>query len=188
MLRRSGRSSSKMPGMVSGIMGQKNYLIEGSSGTGKTSVATELARRGYHVIHGDRTLSYVGDPETGAPLSGPPPGVDVAQWGYEHWIWPVERVKALLADTEHPVTFFCGGSRNFAQFAALFDRIFVLDLDAETLNRRLDGRPDEPGFAPDERAVVMRHRRNGAHVPAGIVIDTSGSVGEVVDAILAQLD
>ncbi|MGO8396662.1 hypothetical protein ACC760_39900, partial [Rhizobium ruizarguesonis] len=38
----------------------KNYLIEGGSGTGKTSVATELERRGYHVVHGDRVLAYVG--------------------------------------------------------------------------------------------------------------------------------
>ncbi|MDW9477139.1 hypothetical protein GOA69_33865, partial [Sinorhizobium meliloti] len=46
-------------------MGIKNYLIEGDSGTGKTSVGTELERRGYHVVHGDRVLAYVGDPETG---------------------------------------------------------------------------------------------------------------------------
>lgn len=38
-------------------MGIRNYLIEGISGTGKTSVATELERRGYHVIHGDRELA-----------------------------------------------------------------------------------------------------------------------------------
>ena len=43
-------------------MGIKNYLIEGVSGTGKTTVAEELQRRGYHVIHGDRELSYLGDP------------------------------------------------------------------------------------------------------------------------------
>ncbi|RVN73421.1 nucleoside kinase, partial [Sinorhizobium meliloti] len=44
-------------------MGIKNYLIEGDSGTGKTSVGTELERRDYHVVHGDRVLAYVGDPE-----------------------------------------------------------------------------------------------------------------------------
>ncbi len=49
-------------------MGVRNYLIEGVSGTGKTSVATELQRRGYHVIHGDRELAYKGDPETGEPV------------------------------------------------------------------------------------------------------------------------
>ncbi len=29
-------------------MGVRNYLIEGVSGTGKTSVCDELRRRGYH--------------------------------------------------------------------------------------------------------------------------------------------
>ena len=33
-------------------------LIEGLSGTGKTSVCDELQRRGYHAIHGDRELAY----------------------------------------------------------------------------------------------------------------------------------
>ena len=46
-------------------MGRRNYLIEGLSGTGKTSVCDELQRRGHHAIHGDRELAYQGDPETG---------------------------------------------------------------------------------------------------------------------------
>jgi len=41
-------------------MGRKNNLIEGLSGTGKTSVADELQRRGHHAIHGDRELAYRG--------------------------------------------------------------------------------------------------------------------------------
>ena len=35
-------------------MGKRNYLIEGVSGTGKTSVCQELRRRGYVAINGDR--------------------------------------------------------------------------------------------------------------------------------------
>lgn len=168
-------------------MGIKNYLIEGSSGTGKTSVATELERRGFHVVHGDRVLAYVGDPETGEALEGPPQGVDRVVWHYAHWIWPVEKVRAITADTTHPATFFCGGSRNFHKFLDVFDKVFVLDIDVETLNRRLDGRPDEPGFAPDERAVVLQYHRSSKHFPAGIGIDTTGTVPSVVDDILAQL-
>lgn len=34
--------------------GIRNYLIEGVSGTGKTSVCNELQRRGYQAIHGGR--------------------------------------------------------------------------------------------------------------------------------------
>lgn len=62
-------------------MGRRNYLIEGLSGTGKTSVCDELQRRGHHAIHGDRELAYRGDPETGEPMEG---------FGHEHHIWDVE--------------------------------------------------------------------------------------------------
>jgi hypothetical protein len=169
-------------------MGIKNYLIEGGSGTGKTSVATELERRGHHVVHGDRVLAYVGDPETGEALSGPPEGVaDRLAWNHAHWIWPVEKVRSLAADATHPATFFCGGSRNFDKFLDVFDKVFVLDIDVETLNRRLDGRPNEPGFEPAERALVLRYHETREYLPAGIPISTDGTVPSVVDDILARL-
>jgi len=168
-------------------MGIKNHLIEGGSGTGKTSVATELERRGYDVIHGDRVLAYVGDPETGQALAGPPKDADPITWGYAHWIWPIDKVRAIAADTTHPVTFFCGGSRNFRKFRNIFDKVFVLDVDVETLNRRLDGRPNEPGFEPAEQALVLHYHRTREHLPAGITINTADTVTRVVDEILAQL-
>jgi hypothetical protein len=60
-------------------VGIRNYLIEGVSGTGKTSVCKELQRRGYHAINGDNELAYEGDPETGKPMDDPLPHV--------HHIW-----------------------------------------------------------------------------------------------------
>jgi broad-specificity NMP kinase len=50
-------------------MGIRNYLIEGLSGTGRTSVCNELQRRGDHAIHSHRELAYQGDPETGEPTT-----------------------------------------------------------------------------------------------------------------------
>src|SRR5688572_9593474 len=114
-------------------MGIRNYLIEGLSGTGKTSVCDELQRRGYHAIHGDRELAYRGDPETGEPRDG---------FAHEHHIWDVEKVKALIAYHDASTTFFCGGSQNFSKFIDLFDRVFVLKVYLDTLNQRLDARPD----------------------------------------------
>ncbi|RVH93959.1 nucleoside kinase, partial [Sinorhizobium meliloti] len=104
-----------------------------------------------------------------------------------HWIWRVDKVRAIAADTTHPATFFCGGSRNFHKFLDLFDKVFVLDIDVETLNRRLDGRPNEPGFEPAERALVLRYHRTREYLPAGINIDTAYTVPSVVDDILAKL-
>lgn len=158
-------------------MGERNYLVEGVSGTGKTSVCRELNRRGYHAINGDRDLAYQGDPETGEPI-------DSAV--HEHHIWDVSRVRALVAERHEPVTFFCGGSRNFSRFVEMFDEVFVLDIDRETLHRRLDQRPpDEWGSKPSERDLIDRLHRTGKDIPrTGIVIDATSTLAVVVDEIL----
>ena len=111
-------------------VGIRNFLIEGVSGTGKTSLCRELRQRGHHAINGDTERAYQGDPKTGEPTDGVP-----SHW---HHIWRVERVRALVADQSERFTFLCGGSRNFSKFVDLFDALFVLEVDVETLKRRLD--------------------------------------------------
>ncbi|MEZ2371543.1 AAA family ATPase [Arthrobacter sp. RCC_34] len=168
-------------------MGRRNVLIEGGSGTGKTAVCEELARRGYQAIHGDRELAYRGDPKTGEPV-GNVTGLAV----HDHHLWRVDKVRALVADHSEPVTFFCGGSRNVLQFIHLFDAVFVLDVDTATLIRRLDSRPEEEwgGRGRDaERDLILHLHRTRADVPAGgIAIDSTASVAYVVDEILALSD
>jgi len=159
-------------------MGRRNYLIEGLSGTGKTSVGEELQRRGLHVVHGDRELDYQGDPETGEPTEG---------GKHEHHIWNVDRVRALVADRTEAVTFFCGGSRNFSKFIDLFDGVFVLQVDLATLHRRLDARPDEEwgGGQPTDRELIVRWHQTKEDVPPdAVVIDATAPIGQVVDDIL----
>ncbi len=160
-------------------MGVRNYLIEGICGTGKTTVCDELGRRGYHAIHGDRELSYQGDPETGAPLDG---------FVYEHHIWDVDKVKSLVADQRNAMSFFCGGSRNFLRFIDLFDGIFVLDVDLCTLNKRLAARPeDEFGGKSSERELIARLHATKEDVPKNAVsIDASAPPARVVDEILSK--
>ncbi len=162
-------------------MGMRNYLIEGLSGTGKTSVCDELQRRGHHAIHGDRELAYQGDPETGEPTDGSV---------HEHHIWHVDTVKALVADQAEPVTFFCGGSRNLSKFIDLFDGVFVLEVDLETLHRRLDERPDDEwgGGKPVERERIVRWHETKDDVPKnGMAIDATAPIAHVVDEILRHI-
>lgn len=160
-------------------MGVRNYLVEGLSGTGKTSVCDELQRRGHHAIHGDRDLSYQGDPDTGEPVAG---------FTHEHHIWDVGKVEALVADNTHAMSFFCGGSRNFARFIHLFDGVFVLEVDLGTLNRRLAARPeDEWGGRAIERELVARLHATKEDVPkSGVVIDATAPIPRVVDEILSR--
>jgi hypothetical protein len=161
-------------------MGMRNYLVEGVSGTGKTSVCKELQRRGYHAVNGDTDLAYQGDPGTGDPTDGEP----------SHWrhIWRVDTVRRLVADQTEPLTFFCGGSRNFSKFLELFDEVFVLEIDSDTLLRRLDHRPvDEFGAKPAERELIVRLHRTREDTPkGGIPIDATAPLAHVVDEIVGR--
>ncbi len=156
-------------------MGVRNYLVDGVSCAGKTTVATELERRGHHVVHGDRVLAYQGDPVTGEPL---PARV------HEHHVWDVDEVRRIVADHSTTATFFCGGSRNHARFVDLMDGVFVLDLDRATLLERLAARPaDEFGATPEERELVLRLHETREDLPAGIGIDATRPLADVVDEL-----
>jgi AAA domain len=163
-------------------MGRKNYLVDGASGTGKTTVADELRCRGYEVVHGDRELAYEGDPETGEPTDG---------GGFGHWIWDVAKVNALVADHRAPATFFCGGSRNSHDFIDLLDGVFVLQLDdLDVVMRRIAQRvavdPTDYGATEAERDMIAHQHETKAGVAHGHVIDASLPIERVVDEILGR--
>jgi hypothetical protein len=171
-------------------MGVRNYLIEGVSGSGKTAVATELHRRGFQAIHGDRELAYRGDPDTGLPIAPAPDG-PTASWMSEHHIWDVEKVRAYIANRDNAVTFFCGGSRNISTFIDLLDGVFVLEVDLDTMNRRIDERvardPTDFGGTPEERELIARLYATRDSVPANAIrIDAVAPISRVVDEILSR--
>lgn len=174
-----GPIRARPPVVTMTCMAKRNYLVEGGSGTGKSSVCQELRRRGYNAVDGDNELAYQGEPETGTPTEG-----DIR---YEHHIWDVAKVRELAADTTNEVTFFCGGSRNLHKFLDLFDKVIVLDVDAETLEHRLRNRGAWGGDA-QQREFILRLHATRAGVPEGTIIDTARPLSEVVDTVLKLAD
>jgi gluconate kinase len=161
-------------------MGAKNYVIDGVSCAGKTTVCDELQRRGYHAIHGDRELAYWGDPKTGEPVTG-------CAGEHRTWMWNVEKVSALVADQNHAATFFCGGSRNSDRFIDVWDGVFVLEIDLDTLNRRLAARPADAwgGSAREGEAFARLHHATNEGLPTNaIIIDATAPLARIVDTIL----
>lgn len=169
-------------------------MVDGVSGTGKTSVAVELQRRGHRVVHGDRQLRYVGDPVTGAPLPTPPvfPAASSrAEWVHRHLCWPVEVVEGIVGDEHQGWTFFCGGCRNAEHFLHLLDAVFVLTVDRETLVRRLEQRPADEWAGRGRRVeqdLVLRLHRTEEDLPAGIRVDATRPLVRVVDDILSHCE
>lgn len=111
--------------------------------------------------------------------------------GHEHHVWDLDRVKSLVADQREAATFFCGGSRNYLRFIDLFDGVFVLEVDIDTLHRRLDQRPDDEwgGGKSTERERIVQWHQTKANVPTGgIAIDATAPIEQVVDDILRRCE
>ncbi|WP_133806122.1 AAA family ATPase [Kribbella caucasensis] len=162
-------------------MAKRNYLVEGGSGTGKSSVCRELRKRGYKAIDGDNELAYQGDPETGKRTEG--------DGRHEQHIWDVDRVREIAASKDEEVAVFCGGSRNFNKFLDIFDKVIVLDVDTETLKQRLAGRAaDDWGGNDEEKEKILRLHATKEDIPKGTVIDTARPLDEVVDAIVKCIE
>jgi hypothetical protein len=70
----------------------------------------------------------------------------------------------------------------------LFDQVFVLEVDLDTLTRRLAERPEtEWGGSCAERQLIRRLHSTKEDVPqGGVAIDATAPIERVVDEILEK--
>lgn len=155
--------------------------IDGLSGTGKTTVAEELIRRGYSAVDADEAFGYYGNPVTGEPTD---------EQTQHNWIWDIEKIKSLAKISEETPTFICGGAMNQDKARDLFNKRFTLVVDDETMRHRLLTRTNNDfGKHPEDLARQLEWNKGAAEYASSIgavVIDATESVEKVVDNILAQ--
>ena len=157
-------------------MAKRNYLVEGLSGAGKSSVYDELVRRGYKAISTDRAWSYSAHPDTGLP-GGP--------IGHDTWMWDRQRAVSELERPEPDVLFVCGSSRNRDHFLPYFTKIFNLRIDDETMRRRLQERTEDDWSLGQEGVELMLELNRSDEGPAGAIdVDATQALNQVVDELL----
>jgi hypothetical protein len=157
-------------------MAKRNYLVEGLSGAGKSSVYQELIRRGYTAISTDRAWAYHADPDTG--LRGGPVH-------HDNWMWDQQKALSELESPEPEVLFVCGSSRNRDRFLPYFTKVFNLRIDDETMRRRLDERTDnEFGKQPEEVEIMLKLNRRDEKPAGAIDVDATQPLNQVVDELL----
>jgi hypothetical protein len=147
-------------------MAKRNFLVEGLSGAGKSSVYEELIRRGYKAISTDRAWKYRPDPDTGS-------------------IWDQRKAVSELESPEPEVLFVCGSSRNRDRFLPYFTKVFNLRIDDDTMRRRLQERTNNDfGKQPEEVELMLRLNRSDEKPTGAIDVDATQALGRVVDELL----
>ncbi len=157
-------------------MPRRNYLVEGLSGAGKSSVYEELVRRGYTAISTDRAWAYSADPDTGLP-GGP--------IHHDNWMWDQRKAVSELESPEPEVLFVCGSSRNRDHFLPYFTKVFNLRIDDDTMRRRLQARTEDDWSLGQEGVELMLELNQSDEGPAGAIdVDATQPLSQVVDELL----
>jgi gluconate kinase len=155
---------------------KRNYLVEGLSGAGKSTVYEELIRRGYSAISSDRVWAYNADPDTGLP-GGPV--------RHDTFMWDEQKALDELESPEPDMLFVCGSSRNRDRFLPYFTKIFNLRIDDETMRRRLQERTDDDWALGREGLELMLTLNRSGEKPAGAIdVDATQPLHQVVDELL----
>jgi hypothetical protein len=164
------------------------FLVTRNPGSGKSSLAQELAGRGRQAIDADNdpNLSHWQD-AAGNLVDGPRSPDE--RWLRSHRrVWRRSRMQEVLAGHDGTV-FVCGIARNIDELLDLFDRVFLLHIDGPTQEARLI---TYDALHPSRSEAGRQEIRDGRAVfeaqmlrLCAIALDGTEQTGWVADQILA---
>jgi hypothetical protein len=164
------------------------FLITGNPGSGKTTVALELTRRGFTALDTDEIAGW--ETATGVSVSQPEHPTD--EWLLSHrWVWSRTRLEdAIRARTAggQPV-FLCGIALNQREMLDCFRLVFLLSLDDTTQLDRLDT-PSNAHRNEAQRAQIIQGRpmfEREMRAAGAVILDGREPTPRVVDRILHEV-
>lgn len=169
----------------------KTYYVTGISGAGKSKVRKELAKRGYLAYDGDengltgwqdkKSDKFVKSSER---IAGPNGSlIELYDWNMSK-----SRLEELINNADEEIMFVCGTASNRYELWDMFDKVFCLSIDKDTLVHRLSTRKNND-FGKDPKDlddVIGWHKYSEkTDIDAGAkLIDATKPIEEVVDTIL----
>jgi len=147
-------------------------LVTGMSGTGKSSVLAELARRGHRVVDTDYGdwIEEVPSPD-----------------GSSERLWREEAIGALLDDHTAGALFVSGCVANQGALYPRFDAVVLLSAPADVILERVATRETNRfGRAEAEREAIVRDLAEVEpllRAGATAEIDTRAPLGDVADSL-----
>lgn len=168
--------------------------ITGISGSGKSSVCTELKRRGYKAYDTDHDgIAYFYHNETNLPVTERISAEErTPQWRSKHtWKAQRETVEKLANSATNELVFLCGVTSNdTSELWDLFANVFALTIDEKTLRDRIISRThNDFGKNPHEFADLLRWQQTAAEdykEHGALLVDASQPIEKIVDEILAR--
>lgn len=169
----------------------RKVYITGVSGTGKTTIAKELEKRGFYVISIDEVdnLCFWIDQETGENHGGKEAEMSLDFVDAHDWICDIEYLNKLL-NKDVDIAFVSGMATNQDEFLHIFDKVLLLQCSPETFCKRIDDRTNND-FGKDEEVKKQIVGRCESYAEkmltlGAIPINTEKPIEEVVDEVIKQ--
>jgi shikimate kinase len=165
----------------------RRILLTGMSATGKSTITSAIAARGYKAVDLDNEqwshwiAVTPGDVTPGTPLE---PCRD--------WVWRDDRVAELLATEDTPILVVSGCSPNQGKFYPLFDAVVLLSAPVDLVINRLAVRKENDygkGAGETERVLeLIREVEPILRAGATHEVETNAPIADVTDTVLRIVD
>lgn len=171
------------------------YYVTGIAGAGKSETYKELKKRGVEVYGTDEDqLAGFYNNDSGNRVGNPADSdgeTDPDFRNHHTWKLPRTVIEGIKEESTGKNVFLCGVAANEEEFLDLFDKLFALILDDQTVLRRIASRNNNSfGKEKDELEQIKEWQ---ASTPAYytkhnfVQIDAAQPVEQVVDELLASI-
>ena len=167
------------------------YLITGVAGTGKSTVAEELKKRGYAAYDADAGYAFYVNKATGKRVYHPEK--PSFEWYEQHErVFDEAEVEQIFQNHAGEPLFLACITANQAKYYPQFDKIFLLTADDETIAQRLKMRTNSDfGKHPVDLHRVLSGKKDwdeSVKKAGAVVIDSTQPLKQVVEQILDHID